>query len=61
MEESHTTMRNCIMAGEGEEKVSAGGGASCELLATFIKRSGSSMLMKDLIRQQSRSQVQVLS
>lgn len=55
------------MAGEEEEKASAGGGgggegrdASCELPATFMKRSSSGMLMKDLIRQQSRSQVQVL-
>ncbi len=48
------------MAGDGEEKASAGGGASCELPATFMKRSSSSMLMNDLIRQQSRSQVQVL-
>lgn len=52
-------MRNCLWAGEGEEKASAGGGASCVLPATFIKR-GSSMQMKDLIRQQSRSQVKVL-
>lgn len=48
------------MAGDGEEKASAGGGASCELPATFMKHSSSSMLMKDLIRQQSKSQVQVL-
>jgi len=60
VEKIQITMRNCIMAGDGEEKVSAGGGASCELPATFMKRSSSSMLMKYLIRQQSRSQVQVL-
>lgn len=35
VEKSHTTMRNCVMAGDGEEKASAGGGgASCELPAT---------------------------
>lgn len=57
MEKIHTTMRNYIIAGEGEEKASAGGGASCELPATFMN---SGMLMKDLIRQQSWSEVQVL-
>lgn len=45
----------------GEEKASAGGGASCELPATFMWHSNN-MLMKDLMRQKRRrSQVQVLS
>lgn len=60
VEKSHTTMWNCIMAGDGEEKASAGGAASSELPATSMKYCSSGMLMKELIRQQSRSQVQVL-
>lgn len=52
-------MRNCLWAGEGEEKATAGGSASCAFPAPAIKRV-SSMQMKDLIRQQSRSQVEVL-
>lgn len=51
-------MRNCKMAGDWEEKASAGGGASRELPAT--KRPTSTMLLKDLLGQQSRSQVRVI-
>lgn len=59
VERSHTTMRKHIMAGDGEEEeASAGRGASCELPATAMESSGSSVLMKDLISRQSRSQLQ---
>lgn len=45
MEKCYTIMMSSIMAGDVEEKASAGGRASCDFPAIFMKRSNSSMLM----------------